>query len=234
VAFDITAQLSVPKEIGGYNHTEIVPIILFILRLWVNPGIVASAISTHPFTELASTSDDIVSIFPYEVSPRGLALSVVGSEISAESIEWVRHNWLTAVRLAKESKEFRFAVDSLSLGQFVPNTGLIIVSLWSGLEALFSPSTTELRFRLSALIASFLEDSGEARAKRQKDISQLYDKRSAAAHGKPSHQKDDLLKTFELLRHVLMKMIDMGKVPSKDELEGYLFGTQQATSRSDA
>ena len=229
VAFDITAQLSIPKKVGSYDHAEIAPAIVFLLRLWVNPAIFASAISTHPFKELADTTDETVNIAPYEVHPKYYTLRIVDGDISTDSIEWVSRNWMTAVRLNKESKEFRFAFDSLGLVQFVSNTGLFIVYLWSALEALFSPSTTELRFRLSALIASFLEDSGESRAKLQKEVARLYDKRSAAAHGKPTHESADLLKTSELLRHVLIKMIDIGKVPSKEELEGYLFGTQQAT-----
>jgi len=52
----------------------------------------------------------------------------------------------------------------------------------------------------------------------------LYDKRSAAAHGKPKHQSEDLVATFELLRRVLIMMIRLRAVPSKDELDARLFG----------
>ena len=99
-----------------------------------------------------------------------------------------------------------------------------MVAIWAALEALFSPSTTELRFRVSALIASYLEPPGELRQSRAKAIGKLYDKRSSAAHGKSTHEDDDLLASFNLLGEVLRRMIEQGRVPTKPELEGMLFG----------
>jgi hypothetical protein len=99
-----------------------------------------------------------------------------------------------------------------------------LISLWGALEAFFSPSTTELKFRISALIASFLEPPGKQRATLQKDVAKLYDMRSAAAHGKPRHEQADVLNTFNLLRRVLFAFIDDKSVPTKDELEARLFG----------
>jgi hypothetical protein len=55
-------------------------------------------------------------------------------------------------------------------------------------------------------------------------IARLYDKRSAAAHGKPNHETDDLLGTFNLLARVLTRILDDRAVPSKDSLERRLFG----------
>lgn len=224
LGFDITAQLRVPKLVLGSDHPKTATGLLFLLRLWIDPEILAPAISTHAFAELLNTPDNLAQIVPYEIQRRHFALSIQNGEISDASVAWVRDNWPTVLRLSEESKEFKLAADSLMLGQFIPNTGLMFVSLWGALEALFSPSTTELQFRVSALIASFLEERGEERLKLQKDIARLYDKRSAAAHGKPSHQMEDLLSTFELLRRVLIRMINMGKVPSREELEKYLFG----------
>ncbi|WP_373715002.1 hypothetical protein [Roseateles sp.] len=55
-------------------------------------------------------------------------------------------------------------------------------------------------------------------------VAKLYDKRSAAAHGKPKHGDDDLLATMNLLGEVLRKILDDGAMPSKDSLERSLFG----------
>jgi len=49
-------------------------------------------------------------------------------------------------------------------------------------------------------------------------------RRSSAAHGKAQHEENDLLDTFNLLRRVLMDIIDDEKVATKDELEARLFG----------
>ena len=126
--------------------------------------------------------------------------------------------------LYASSAEFRFAADALDAAQFLENEALAIVSLWAAMEALFSPSTAELKFRVSSLIASFLEQPGSSRRARQKAIASLYDKRSAAAHGKPKHQSADLVATFELLRRILIKMVHQRAVPAKDELDALLFG----------
>jgi hypothetical protein len=58
----------------------------------------------------------------------------------------------------------------------------------------------------------------------QKRIASLYDKRSAAAHGKPKHAAEDLVATFTILREVLIKFIEEGHVPTKQECEERLFG----------
>jgi hypothetical protein len=137
-------------------------------------------------------------------------------------------HWTATHQLLNGNSEFALAVEAIDTGQFVQSTALALVSLWGALEALFSPSTSELKFRVSALIAAFLEPPGTGRATLQKEIAKLYDKRSAAAHGKPKHQPEDLLATFNLLRRVLIKMISSGKVPSKDDLEGMLFGSCNA------
>jgi hypothetical protein len=81
-----------------------------------------------------------------------------------------------------------------------------------------------LRFRVSALIAAFLEPPGESRLAVQKHVAALYDKRSAAAHGLPRHDRNDVLDTLNLLRRVALMIIDNKKVPTKRELEAKLFG----------
>ena len=76
-----------------------------------------------------------------------------------------------------------------------------------------------MRFRVSALIASFLEKPGSSRRELQKKIAKLYDKRSAAAHGQPKHDQQHLLETFNLLRNVLFKIIESGYVPNQEQLD---------------
>jgi hypothetical protein len=76
------------------------------------------------------------------------------------------------------------------------------------------------------LIASYLHGPGQERANLQKEIFDLYDKRSAAAHGKPKHSTEHLLKTFNILQRVLMQMIGEKDVPSKTALNNMLLGVE--------
>ena len=98
-----------------------------------------------------------------------------------EQIEGVKRRWRATHRLMNDSPEFALAAAAIESGQFIQNSALTLVSLWGALEALFSPSTTELKFRVSALIAAFLEPPGNSRLSLQKNIAKLYDKRSSAS-----------------------------------------------------
>lgn len=222
----ITAELAIPDTVHQTLSQQyaLARFIGSILRLWTNPAIRFHAISNHPFTELIRLDGDDPLVIPLESFRQKPKLGLVETSSMFESLVWVQENWKAAHKLYSSSNEFRLAADALDAAQFIENEALALVSLWAAMEGLFSPSTAELKFRVSALIASFLEESGELRRSRQKSIAHLYDKRSAAAHGKPKHQSTDLVATFELLRQILIKMIRQRAVPSKGELEALLFG----------
>lgn len=226
VSFDVSAEIHIPAHIESeFGSTiAVARIVLFLLRLGVNPAITLPVFANYPFNTLAQTPEAEASLFPYEVQRRHFPLGVVGGIVDQDAASWVSERWKSTHKLTESSLEFALAVEAIDSGQFIENHALALISLWGALEALFSPAKAELRFRVSALIASFLEEPGAKRAERQKAIAKLYDMRSAAAHGTPTHGPEHLLQTFTLLREVLFKIIDMGRVPSKPELEGMLFG----------
>lgn len=224
---DITAELklSSPSELDVAKCIERASIIVFTIRLWCDPSVTMAVVADRPFGQLTEMRDnDHVRVFPLEFSPRFFALEPANREQMAEKMEWVQQNWAKVEALYRQNQEFRVAADALSAGQFIKNDALALISLWGALEALFSPSTSELKFRVSALIAAYLEPPGPARLAKQKEIGALYDKRSAAAHGKPRHDTSDLLSTFDLVRSVLLRMVREENVPSKQQLEELLFG----------
>lgn len=229
-SFDISAELFVPEAIDSKfgSKIEVAQSVLFLLRLGVNPATTLPVFSNYAFADLPKVGDNETQLIPYEVQPRHFPLGVAGGRATSEAIGWVAERWQVTHKLINESAEFSLAVEAIDSGQFVRQSALALVSLWGALEALFSPSTAELRFRVSALIAAFLEPPGKDRHALQRDISKLYDKRSAAAHGKPKHDADDLLATFTLLRRILFKIIDQGAVPNKDMLEAVLFGADSS------
>lgn len=98
------------------------------------------------------------------------------------------------------------------------------MALWSALEALFSPAHTELRFRVTASIATFLEPPGAARLALQKKAAKLYDARSKVVHGAADPQINALVETHDLTKRVLVKIIEDNHVPTREEIEGSLFG----------
>jgi len=225
----ITAQLFVPKSLADSFETrfELARFVVLVLRLWSDPGIGLHVLSSHRFEKLCDLPDsDRPILLPVETQPRYFALGTVDPQSVVPSLSWVQENWRTAYSLYSSSSEFRLAADSLDSGQFIPNNALILLALWGSLEALFSPSTTELKFRVSALIAAYLEPLGANRLALQKRVAGLYDMRSAAAHGRNRHEPEHLLQTFELLRSVIIRMIYNKSVPSKEFLELKLFGVE--------
>lgn len=223
---DINAELMLPLSVAQTYElrVDVARTILFLLRLWVNPATTLPVFSSQPFEILSRAPDNAATLLSYETERRHFPLGIVGGRLSETNVAWVREQWQVTHRLRNQNADFALACDAIDFGQFVQNQALTMVSLWGALEALFSPATSELKFRVSALIASFLEEPGNERAKLQRKISKLYDKRSAAAHGKPRQQPADLLESFSLLRRVLIKIIELGEVPSKQNLEASLFG----------
>lgn len=61
------------------------------------------------------------------------------------------------------------------------------------------------------------------RVEKQKEIVKLYNLRSAAAYGSSKHVDEDLVKTYELLRMAIIRMIELKLVPNKEKLEELLF-----------
>ena len=221
---DMTATLLVPDKIGDASEWEVARTIVFLLRLGVDPATTVPVLSSHPFAELATMPEHETKISVLETRARAFALIVDQAALGEPQAAWLRERWRKTLELLRSSAEFELAVAAMDAGQFERNTALTMVALWSALEAIFAGDRNELKFRLSTYIASYLEAHGPERAKLQKAIAKLYDKRSAAVHGLPKHSADDVLEVFSLMRAVLMKIIDAGRVPTRLDLETALFG----------
>lgn len=224
----ISAELFIPSSAApdkgdriGLAHT-----IILLLKLWVHPGVELVVGSNMAFADIPHAKDAAAILLHPPMRQRHFQLMPASSDGIPDALAWTSDHFETAQSLMESSTEFRLAASALDAGQSYQETALAMVSLWGSLEAIFSPSTGELRFRVSALIAAYLYPPGSERLQHQRRIAKLYDMRSAAAHGKPRHTADDLLQTFELVRAVLIRFIRMGHVPSREEFEANLFGAQ--------
>lgn len=225
---DVTAQLMVPGTAASDDTPplRIARTIVFLIRLWNTPEVVISVLATHDFGELKDLPDNVARIVPYDTRERHFPLRSPDGPVTGEGAEWVKTHWQATLSLAGSSSEFRYAMDAMDAGQFIPNGALTLVSLWGALEAMFAPSAGELSFRVSSLLAAYLEPPGPGRIALQKTVARLYGRRSKAAHGRPDHGDDDLLDTFSLLRRVLIKMVEARSVPGREQLEAMLLGGQ--------
>lgn len=226
---DITAELHIPASCARSHQSpwQIAKTIVTLLRIFCDPLISSQIASDCPIDELkerkySSSSDKHVALL-IGSRERHFHFQLVSREQILQSLNWVAKNWEKAVELNSSSPEFEFALQSFDEAQFIPSHSMMLVSLWGALEAIFSRNNAELRFRVSANIAAFLAPRGAARIQKQREVLKLYDARSSAAHGSQKHGPDELLRTFELLRHSIIRMIELGWVPSKEKLEEILF-----------
>ena len=230
LGLDITAELIIPRGVdtGSAHRVDVVRMIDALIRMWVIPSVVVPVLSNISFSDAAKAPDNTTHFFPFEVQPRFFPIdSRAGTVTQMTQFEWVRNNWRLAIELAGANNGLRIALAALDAIQFVPDPGLGLISLWGALEGLFSPAKTELRFRVSALIASYLEPFGPARAALQKKTAHLYDARSAVAHGAGNHDLQLVLDTYDVLRRVVIKILSDQRVPSRVELDANLFGAAE-------
>jgi hypothetical protein len=224
IGFDIEAELYVPEKVDGANDWEIARALTFLLRLGINPAGAAPLMASHSLEEFPTLkSGETRKLTPLEVRRRSFPLVAQGS-LNATNAKWLGERWRIVHKLSKASAGFDLAMAAMDAGQFERNTAFTLVSLWGALEALFAGDRNELKFRVSSNIAAYIVEFGPDRGAYQKEVARIYDKRSAAVHGVPKHDNDDVLNTFTVMRAALMKMIETGKVPTREDLEKRLFG----------
>jgi hypothetical protein len=221
----LTAELVVPGngDTSWPAQFALARFIVALIRLWINPAVGMLVMSNTSFMQTFGPRSEDHKVFPLETAPRHTALFIPNVVADIENLGWIKDRWTTGFYLYAHNAKFRLAVDALDNAQFVNNEALALVSIWGALEQLFLKNHTELSYRLSSLVACYLEKPGQVRTEVQKSVQKLYGKRSSAAHGTPKHSTQDLIDSFQLLRRVLLKMIYFASVPESDELERLLF-----------
>src|SRR4030095_4754567 len=224
---DIHVELKLSGECGTglKEKIEFAKVVMALLRLHASPHFALPVISNVPIEEAAAHSEKHHFV-PVEPLPPFFSITEqVRKTLSRIHFDWTKTFLQTAIELNKEYEPFAFALSALDSWQTIRSGPLALVFLLAALENIFSPDKAqELRFRVSTLIASYLESPGQKRSQKFRDVLALYDARSKAAHGSAKHDPSVLYKTYDLLRDVVIKMIEEKAVPSKADLETKLFG----------
>jgi hypothetical protein len=224
--YAIAAQLYLPAGClsdVGEDRFLLIRWIVALLRIWSAPTVSVPIIGNTSLDDALETNERL--LFPFETEPRGIQLAISsGPSQSPDRLAWVRDNWKSGLELANRHHELRLAIQAIDQSHFVHDWALGVLLVWAAIEGLFSPSRSELQFRISALIASYLEVPGSQRHKLYKQVAKLYGDRSVAAHGRLSIDRKVLFESIQLLRRIIIKMISESRVPSKDDLEVELFG----------
>ena len=227
MSFDLTVQLEVPGSTVTALSLDPIYVAWWItamLRLRVGPTFLVPTVGEQSFQDAKEQHSKAV-YHPIEVESQLLVLdSDARCNISETDAAWVAKHWIEASNLYQSNDNFRILLEATDQSMFVRHRSLALLSLWGGIEAIFSPDKAELRYRVSSGLASFLEPAGIPRMNAQKAIAKLYDSRSAAAHGREDKKADSLQQTYALARRTVIKMIEENRVPTHTELEAKLFG----------
>jgi len=229
IAYDITAEIFIPREFSPpsfFNRVNTVWLLTALLRLMMSPLIFAPLLSNQSVKSIAGSKEEPY-IWPMEIHTRRLPCP---SFDNSNYLSWIRNNWEAAGWLMCKNNGFYLAFRAFDQATFNTEPALALVSLWGALETLFSPSTVELKFRTSSMIAAFLEQPGNQRLESFRRIQKLYDSRSRAAHGSGHDEIEAYKQTFLLLRRALIKIIEANHLPNKKDLEDILFGANSVHS----
>jgi hypothetical protein len=225
--FDVVAEFFLPEAFQPsqwFDRIGSVWWLAALVRLRGTPHLRVPVLSNASFSALSLSSKQSFLPIHHEAERTRLVLDPSATDaVTTSHLFWVRDYWLSAGRLMHRSREFNVLFQAFDQSSFARDPLLALLLMWSGLESLFSPGRSELRFRVSANIAAFLEAPGESRASLQRHSAKLYDSRSAAVHGRPELADKPLLETYALLKRVLIRIIENNHVPTVSELESALF-----------
>jgi hypothetical protein len=226
LSYDIDIELAVPacQELpGGLAAEDAIWLIAALLRLAEYAYLMVPVISDVPF-EAAAASKQEPLLQPFETEPR--ILRAGGDEVSRikdDKLSWVKSVWPRTAELLRTRPTLNTALRAADVCTVRGRPASSLLTAWGALEELFAPSRTELRFRVSAHIAAYLEPVGSIRLEMFRRVAALYNSRSKAAHTAQDVEVATLVQSYVILRNALVRMIDEGAVPTQADLEKRLF-----------
>lgn len=182
------------------------------------------AVSDHSWSTIEAITDASCVVRLLEDVPAAQRIYPT-TPVSTAEASWAADNFHRYLGLAADPK-FVLATEALTAQHHIHSKRLMSASLWSGIEALFEIQS-ELRFRISALVATVLETRGASRRELAKKVQKLYDVRSKAVHGSSINDTaliDHVKEVRQLLSRLLCRFVELEKIPSAADLEEELFG----------
>jgi len=218
--FDIHVELEVPS---GIEQHDLVWLIAALIRVGYAPYAIVPVVADRPFAEIP-TSKSEPDLRPLEIRSRIFRATERSlARLGETELGWVRRVWPSTARLMAANGKFASAFRAFDSGTITGKTSAMLLALWAAIEQIFAPSPGELRFRVASALASYLEPPGSERLALYRRILKLYDQRSLAAHTAKDVDKSALIETYVLARNALVKMIDEGRIPTKEDLEELVF-----------
>jgi hypothetical protein len=167
-SFQVLGQVHVPVSFSPehfFDQLNTIWWFVALLRFRSSPYIVVPVVADGPFAD--GPKNEEIRFLPMEVENCLLKVEEPG-HVDLDALEWIKEKWWSAGQLMNQSTEFNLLFQAHAQCIFTRNPTLALMSLWGALEGLFSPTRTEVTFRVSSNIAAYLEPSGKGRIELQK------------------------------------------------------------------
>lgn len=207
----------------GYDRLNAASLIVSCLRFMLSTNIEAPLIGNKGFNlhDIKQDESGDVVIVPLETvrpkisdcNPKEVFL------VSDSCIDWISKYWRTIAQIGASSDSFDRAFSAYDDSALQGSCGLATLQILSSIERLFVPGSSDLSYRLSLRVASYLEVDSEERFKCFKSVQSLYKERSKIAHGGTSDDLAAYLDSRKLLQRILRNIIESGFVPSDEDLD---------------
>ena len=220
-------QITVEMEYSIQAHetnsaiSERLELLLALIRLFYAPTLRATIKLNMPIAEAKRFENPIIET--YETEDVIFGTPNDSKHLQLEDLTWFRDNWVETVRLVLDSSTLRTALEVCDECRIHRRSSYSMLAVWGALEQLFAPNKTELRHRVAANIATYLEERGQKRLDKYKEVLKLYDHRSSAAHSTTDTAPGHFVESWMLLRNSLLKIIVEKKVPRQSDFEVALF-----------
>jgi hypothetical protein len=210
-SIDLYAQLAVPAVAGDKRaHLDHASWIAFLLRFATDTTVTITLSSPADVRKLRAGEARARLMEPVRRLHEG-------ATVARDTAEWVKDNWHSSLHLG-QNEALMFALGAI-YHSHRSSEELGLVSVWAALERLFSSNAAELKYRVCSNIAAFLEPPGQGRYQTFKYLTQLYDARSAAAHGSPVKRRAAYMDSATIASQAILRIIELGRVPTKEDLE---------------
>jgi hypothetical protein len=182
-----------------------------------------------PLTELASAEDTSVELADIDLHKGSMRFPFQNGDPLA-AFEELRKNWPTFLNffIGSERERFRLALQAVEASRYAYNVRFALALLWVAPEAIFSASTSEVTYKITAAWATVAAPAGKERRELQRALQKLYTLRSRAVHGDPKASIPDLAKayheTYIRLMQCLGLLLERTGFPTAQELLGAVLG----------
>src|SRR3546814_10226633 len=134
--------------------------VITALRVRISPYIIVPLVANYSWSTIAGAPSDSCEVRLIEDVPLAHRFAEP-RELLGSDMDWIASHLANLDNLLEDAK-FRMAVESLTEHHLQKSLRMAITTLWAGIESLLGISS-ELRCRISASIAAYLETSEPSR-----------------------------------------------------------------------